>query len=77
MLAARILVPDQLAIGGFNDLPASASMVPALTSIATPRFEIGVQSSNMLLGLIEGRTISKARVDLGFELQPRQSTSSH
>jgi LacI family transcriptional regulator, gluconate utilization system Gnt-I transcriptional repressor len=69
-----IRVPEQLAIGGFNDLPASASTVPSLTSVATPRFEIGTQASNMLLGLIEGRPISKARIDLGFELKPRQSS---
>jgi LacI family gluconate utilization system Gnt-I transcriptional repressor len=69
-----IQVPADLAIGGFNDLPGSSSTVPALTSVATPRYEIGVQSSIMLLGLIEGRAIPKSRVDLGFELQPRQST---
>jgi LacI family gluconate utilization system Gnt-I transcriptional repressor len=69
-----IRVPEQLAIGGFNDLPACASTVPALTSVATPRFEIGEQSAMMLVDLIEGRAVSKPRVDLGFELKLRQST---
>ncbi len=69
-----IKVPDQLAVGGFNDLPASAQTVPALTTVATPRFEIGARSARMLLDLIEGRRISKRRLDLGFELKPRQST---
>ena len=69
-----IRVPEQLAIGGFNDLPACASTVPALTSVATPRFEIGEQSATMLVDLIEGRAVAKSRVDLGFELKLREST---
>jgi LacI family gluconate utilization system Gnt-I transcriptional repressor len=69
-----IKVPEQLAISGFNDLPASASTVPALTSIATPRFEIGVQAAHMVLNLIEGQAVEQPRVELGFELKPRQST---
>jgi LacI family transcriptional regulator, gluconate utilization system Gnt-I transcriptional repressor len=69
-----IRVPEQLAIGGFNDLPACASTFPSLTSVATPRFEIGKQSAAMMLNLVEGRPVAKARIDLGFELIPRQST---
>jgi LacI family transcriptional regulator, gluconate utilization system Gnt-I transcriptional repressor len=69
-----IKVPEELAISGFNDLPASASTVPAITSIATPLFQIGVQSAQMVLNLIEGRTIEQPRIELGFELKPRQST---
>jgi LacI family transcriptional regulator, gluconate utilization system Gnt-I transcriptional repressor len=69
-----IKVPEQLAISGFNDLPASASTFPSLTSIATPRFQIGVESANMVLNLIEGSPIEQSRVELPFELKPRQST---
>jgi LacI family transcriptional regulator, gluconate utilization system Gnt-I transcriptional repressor len=69
-----IAVPTRLAIGGFNDLPACASTVPALTSVATPRFEVGRQSASMLLDLIDGRVVAKPRIDLGFELKPRQSS---
>jgi LacI family transcriptional regulator, gluconate utilization system Gnt-I transcriptional repressor len=69
-----IKVPEQLAVSGFNDLPASASTVPALTSVATPRFQIGVQSARMVLDLIEGRTIEQPRVELNFELKLREST---
>ena len=61
-------------IGGFNDLPACASTAPALTSVATPRFEIGEQSAMMLVDLIEGRTVAQPCIDLGFELKLRQST---
>ncbi len=68
-----ISVPDQLAIAGFNDLPASAHIVPSLTTVATPRYEIGVKSAQMLLGLIEGQKPARPSIDVGFELKPRQS----
>lgn len=69
----QIAVPSQLAVVGFNDLSASASTVPSLTTIATPRFDIGVQGANMLLSLIEHQTVSRSCIDLGFELKPRES----
>ena len=68
-----VAVPGQLAIAGFNDLPASAHMVPSLTTVATPRYEIGVKSAQMLVGLIEGRKPARTSIDVGFELKPRQS----
>ncbi len=68
-----ISVPDRLAIAGFNDLPASAHIVPSLTTVATPRFEVGVKSAQMLLGLIEGHKPARTSIDVGFELKPRQS----
>ncbi|MBW8733974.1 MAG: substrate-binding domain-containing protein [Asticcacaulis sp.] len=73
-LRRGIAVPDQLAIGGFNDLPSSACTVPALTSVATPRFETGVRAADMLLTLIDGRPVTRPHVDLGFVLKPREST---
>jgi LacI family gluconate utilization system Gnt-I transcriptional repressor len=68
-----IAVPAQLAIGGFNDVPSSACIVPALTSVATPRYEVGAQSANMLMALLEGRALAKPHLDLGFELKVRES----
>ena len=73
-LRRGIQVPQTLAIAGFNDLPASASTVPSLTSVATPRFEIGAQAATMLIQLIEGQPVGRSKVDLGFELKPREST---
>lgn len=73
-LRRGIKVPQTLAIAGFNDLPASASTVPSLTSVATPRFEVGAQAAAMLIQLIDGQPVARPKVDLGFELKPREST---
>lgn len=69
-----IEVPAQLAIAGFNDLPASAWTSPSLTTIATPRFEIGRAAAGMLLELLAGRGPAVHCLDLGFELMARESS---
>ena len=68
-----ISVPGQVAIAGFNDLPASAHIVPSLTTVATPRYEIGVRSAQMLVDLIEGHKPARHSINLGFVMKPRQS----
>jgi LacI family gluconate utilization system Gnt-I transcriptional repressor len=67
-------VPQQMAIVGFNDLPWSACANPAITTVVTPRYEVGYQAAQMLVCLIRGEPIAKARIDLGFALAERGST---
>lgn len=70
----HIAVPGQLAIAGFNDLDASAWTNPPLTSVATPRYEIGREAAIMLLALMSGQVPVSTRVDLGYRLVVRHST---
>ena len=67
-------MPQEVAIAGFNDLPASAWMVPSLTTIDTPRYRIGYESASLLLDVIAGRSPEHKRFDLGFTLREREST---
>ena len=66
-------IPEQVAMVGFNDLPASAHLVPRLTSIRTPRAAIGRQAAHLLLGLLDGKPAVHSTQDLGFELVVRES----
>ena len=68
-----IAVPGQLAISGFNDLPASAWMNPSLTTIATPRYRIGYEAATLLRQAIEGEPPARRQIDLGFTLMARES----
>lgn len=68
-----IAVPEQLAICGFNDLPASAWMIPSVTTISTPRYRVGFEAATLLRNVIEGRVPQVRQVDLGFTLMPRES----
>jgi LacI family gluconate utilization system Gnt-I transcriptional repressor len=67
-------IPKDLAICGFNDLPASAWMKPSLTTIATPRYRIGYEAAILLKRLIAGEDPEVKNVDLGFSLIVREST---
>ncbi len=69
-----IAVPGRIAIAGFNDLPASAWTTPALTTVATPRYQVGRDAAAMLLALMAGRTPEAMRRDLGFTLHLRESS---
>lgn len=73
-LRQGIAVPQQAAIVGFNDLSASAQMVPPLTTVRTPRQEIGTESARLLLRMIRHEPIETRQVDLGYELVVRQSS---
>ncbi|PUA17918.1 LacI family DNA-binding transcriptional regulator [Glaciimonas sp. PCH181] len=69
-----IAVPTQMAIAGFNDLPWAAQSNPAITTIVTPRYDIGYIAAELLLKTLKGQPIEKSRIDLGFELAIRAST---
>lgn len=77
LLAANRLglaVPGRIAIAGFNDLAGSDQMVPPLTTIRTPRSEVGRAGAEMLLGLMRGAPAGPGCVELGYQLIVRQST---
>ncbi|MDM0044305.1 LacI family DNA-binding transcriptional regulator [Variovorax dokdonensis] len=73
-LRMGIEVPRQIAIAGFNDLTGSDQMVPPLTTVRTPRREIGESAARMLLTLMRGGLPERACVDVGFELVVRASS---
>lgn len=68
-----LAVPGQLAIAGFNDLPAAAWMSPALTTVRTPRARIGECAAQLLLALMRGEQPAQRCIDLGFEVVLRDS----
>ena len=73
-LRLGIAVPQRVAVAGFNDLTGSDQMLPALTTVRTPRADIGTAAARMLLALMNGDTVAAPCVDLGYELVVRAST---
>ncbi|AMO97929.1 transcriptional regulator GntR [Collimonas fungivorans] len=67
-------VPGQMAIAGFNDLPWSAFANPGITTIVTPRYDIGFTAAQLLIKLLRHETPETTSVDLGFKLAIRSST---
>jgi LacI family gluconate utilization system Gnt-I transcriptional repressor len=72
-LRLGVAVPEQVAITGFNDLTGSDQMLPPLTTIRTPRSEVGAAAARMLLALMAGQPVAQPCVDLGYELVARGS----
>ncbi len=73
-LRMKIKVPKQVAIAGFNDLTGSDQMLPPLTSVHTPRAEIGRAAADMLLKLMKGEPVDSPCIDVGYSLVVRGST---
>jgi len=73
-LRLGLAVPGRIAIAGFNDLPGSDQMLPPLTTVATPRREIGEQAALMLMKLMRGEAVEQPHLDLGFEVVRRASS---
>ncbi len=48
-------VPEDVAVVGFDDIPAAAMFEPALTTVRQPAIEMGKTAARMLFGLIEGK----------------------
>lgn len=72
---ASIKVPERIGISGFNDLDMMQVAYPSVTSVRTHRYEIGRRAVEMARTKIDGGTVDKPVIDLGFELRIRQSTS--
>lgn len=72
---ASIDVPKRIGIVGFNDLDMMQVAFPSVTSIRTPRYEIGRRAVAMALAAIGGEPPQQRVVDLGFELMRRESTA--
>jgi DNA-binding LacI/PurR family transcriptional regulator len=52
---ARISVPDQLSIVGFDDIDIASFTIPPLTTVSQSGAEMGRVSANLLLDMVEGR----------------------
>ena len=73
-LRLGVSVPRDVSVAGFNDLEGSDQMLPPLTTVRTPRAQIGAQAATMLLGLMRGDARQPRQVDTGYELLVRGST---
>jgi LacI family gluconate utilization system Gnt-I transcriptional repressor len=73
-----IAVPEQLSIIGFNDLEFCANASPSITSVATPRYEMGRKAAEIVLEIVRGsgERPKQRQIDVGFTIQARQSTAA-
>lgn len=68
-----VRIPDELAIAGYDDLDIAGELVPALTTVRVPRYEIGRQTARFMNLSLTGRRPEGDVHDIGFELVVRES----
>jgi LacI family gluconate utilization system Gnt-I transcriptional repressor len=67
-------VPSRIAIAASDDNDLMQHMVPPLTTVAFPRYEIGTRSAEMIVARSRGDAVESSRVDMGFAVIRRGST---
>lgn len=72
--ARGLRVGVDIAVGGYDDIPASEHLNPPLTTIHQPIFEIGTQVVRRLLELIDGAIPGDLQTLITPELMVRAST---
>jgi len=68
-------VPADLSVVGFDDVRLASFAHPALTTVAQPKYEIGVVAATMLLERMQDLDVPPRRRVLDTELLIRQSTA--
>ncbi len=67
-------IPEDIAVVGFDDIPASALISPALTTITQFQQELGRRAAEMLFERLNGTVTGNGRsVEMPFELIIRES----
>ena len=71
-----ISIPDRLALAGFNGLPLVDAMPMTITTIRTPRYEMGVGAAKLFLKRMEDATMTNGdrKVLMNLELVAGQTT---
>ncbi len=68
-MAEGIVLPDQLAIAGFNGLDMGQALPQPLTTAVTHRFDIGFKAGLAVIARSDGSEVPSS-TDVGFELLP-------
>ncbi|NIM93436.1 MAG: substrate-binding domain-containing protein [Anaerolineales bacterium] len=71
-----IHIPDDLAIVGFDDIPMSVYLEPALTTVRLPAYGLGWAAADLLIRIIDDEETREAKILLDTELVIRGSCGS-
>ncbi|WP_028592621.1 LacI family DNA-binding transcriptional regulator [Paenibacillus massiliensis] len=74
--AARIgrKVPDDVQVIGFDDIPMSGLLSPALSTIRQPAYEMGREAASLLIQLVEQAAVENKNIQLPVEFIERGTT---
>lgn len=73
----RISVPQDISIIGFDDLPLSPLITPALTSVRTNYYDLARHGLAMLINKMNLGTVSSIKASVAVEIIERESVRLH
>ncbi|WP_419784243.1 LacI family DNA-binding transcriptional regulator [Maridesulfovibrio sp.] len=74
-MQAGLTLPEDLSIVGFDDMPTASYMIPALTTINQPAYEMGRTACEILLQIMEDPTLVMQHM-METKLVVRESTAA-
>jgi len=63
-LKRGMAIPDELQIIGYDDIPQSSLLFPALSTIRQPAYEMGKQAASLIISIIRKETVNKKHIKL-------------
>ena len=72
---ARLHIPEDLSVVGFDDLPVARWVGPPLTTIRQPLAQMAVTAARLVLALAKGEHPAQTRIELATDLVIRESTA--
>jgi DNA-binding LacI/PurR family transcriptional regulator len=72
---ARLHIPEDLSVVGFDDLPVAGWVGPPLTTVRQPLSEMAVSATRLVLSLARGDEPPQTRLELSTALVLRNSTA--
>jgi LacI family transcriptional regulator len=72
---ARLHIPEDLSVVGFDDLPITRWVSPPLTTIRQPLVEMAESAAELVLAMAAGHKPAQTRLELTTELIVRESTA--
>ena len=72
---ARLHIPEDLSVVGFDDLPVTQWVSPPMTTIRQPLMDMATAAAEMVLAMSRGEVPAQTRVELATELIIRESTA--
>ncbi len=70
-----LVVPDDISVMGFDDIPFASLVIPSLTTIAQPMQEMGREAFKLLVDKMERKEVPKRKIVLSTKLVIRESTA--
>ncbi len=72
---ARLHIPEDLSVVGFDDLPVAQWVGPPLTTIRQPLAQMAITAARLVVALASGEQPAQTRLELATELIVRESTA--